>query len=80
MVAFVRRFCLALAALILMAGPALAAHRAPVILISIDGFRADYAMRGVTPTLAALAAGGVWARDGMRPSFPVNTSRIFLER
>ncbi len=73
MVAFVRRFCLALAALILMAGPALAAHRAPVILISIDGFRADYATRGVTPTLAALAAGGVWARDGMRPSFPVNT-------
>mgnify|MGYP001221643165 CR=1 FL=1 len=39
-----------------------------VILVSIDGFRADYLQRGNTPTLAALAAGGVQA--AMRPSFP----------
>jgi predicted AlkP superfamily pyrophosphatase or phosphodiesterase len=39
-----------------------------VILVSIDGFRADYLQRGNTPTLAALAAGGV--RAAMRPSFP----------
>ena len=41
----------------------------PTILISIDGFRADYLDRGVTPNIAALAAGGVRAR-AMRPSFP----------
>jgi len=33
----------------------------PVILISIDGFRADYLDRGFTPTLSALAADGVRA-------------------
>lgn len=38
------------------------------ILVSIDGFRADYLDRGDTPTLAALAADG--ARGAMRPSFP----------
>ena len=41
------------------------------ILISIDAFRADYLDRGVTPTLAGLAAGGV--RGDMRPSFPSKT-------
>ena len=46
--------------------------RTPVtILISIDGFRADYLDRGVTPTLTALAAGGISA--AMRPSFPSKT-------
>jgi len=46
--------------------------RAPItILISIDGFRADYLDRGVTPNLSALAAGGVHA--AMRPSFPSKT-------
>lgn len=45
------------------------AERAPVILVSIDGFRADYLDRGLTPTLSAMAAGGVRAR-AMRPSFP----------
>ncbi len=50
-------------------GPAAAAARAGrVILISIDGFRADYLARGVTPTLSRLAAGG--ASGAMRPSFP----------
>lgn len=38
------------------------------ILISIDGFRADYMQRGKTPALAAMAADG--ARSAMRPSFP----------
>lgn len=73
MIAVVRRFCLAALVLLFAGGPALAAERAPVILISIDGFRAEYATRGLTPTLAALAADGAWAPDGMRPSFPVNT-------
>lgn len=41
------------------------------ILVSIDGFRADYLDRGVTPTLASLAAGG--ASAAMRPSFPSKT-------
>jgi predicted AlkP superfamily pyrophosphatase or phosphodiesterase len=46
--------------------------RAPVtILISIDGFRADYLARGVTPNLSALAAGGLSA--AMWPSFPSKT-------
>ena len=46
--------------------------RAPVtILISIDGFRADYLARGVTPNLSRLAATGVTAP--MHPSFPSKT-------
>jgi len=43
--------------------------RAPVvILVSIDGFRADYLQRGVTPNLNQLAEAGISA--AMRPSFP----------
>lgn len=45
---------------------------APVILISIDGFRADYLEWGLTPTLAELAAGGVHA-DALKPAFPTLT-------
>uniref|UniRef100_B0T2F1 Nucleotide diphosphatase n=1 Tax=Caulobacter sp. (strain K31) TaxID=366602 RepID=B0T2F1_CAUSK len=46
-----------------------ATPKAPLtILISLDGFRADYLDRGDTPTLSALAADG--ARGAMRPSFP----------
>jgi len=46
--------------------------RAPVtILVSIDGFRADYLDRGETPNLSRLAALG--ARAAMRPSFPTKT-------
>jgi predicted AlkP superfamily pyrophosphatase or phosphodiesterase len=46
--------------------------RAPVtILVSIDGFRADYLDRGVTPTLDRLRREGVSAP--MRPSFPSKT-------
>ncbi|HTN39967.1 MAG TPA: ectonucleotide pyrophosphatase/phosphodiesterase, partial [Asticcacaulis sp.] len=39
-----------------------------LILISIDGFRADYLKAGITPNLQALADGG--ASAAMRPSFP----------
>jgi predicted AlkP superfamily pyrophosphatase or phosphodiesterase len=73
MTAIVRRLFLVLAALLLTAVPAAAQGRAPLILVSIDGFRADYLSRGLTPTLAALAEEGAWAPDGMRPSFPSNT-------
>jgi predicted AlkP superfamily pyrophosphatase or phosphodiesterase len=46
--------------------------RAPVtILVSIDGFRADYLERGLTPNLSRLAAEGVIGP--MRPSFPSKT-------
>ncbi|MFI4969562.1 MAG: ectonucleotide pyrophosphatase/phosphodiesterase [Lysobacterales bacterium] len=48
------------------------AARHPLILISIDGFRADYLDRGATPTLVALAAGGVRA-SAMKPAFPTLT-------
>ncbi len=43
----------------------------PVILVSIDGFRADYLERGLTPHLKALADRGV--RAEMRASFPTKT-------
>lgn len=46
--------------------------REPVtILVSIDGFRADYLDRGLTPTLSGLAANGV--RATMSSSFPTKT-------
>ncbi len=54
------------------APPALAAARQPaqpVILISVDGLRADYLQRGNTPNINALAAHGV-TTTAMRPSFP----------
>jgi predicted AlkP superfamily pyrophosphatase or phosphodiesterase len=40
-----------------------------LLLISIDGFRADYLSRGHSPVLDSLARRGVRA-DAMRPSFP----------
>jgi len=46
-----------------------AAQQPLVILVSIDGFRADYLDRGLTPNIAALAAQGVRAQ-AMRPAFP----------
>jgi predicted AlkP superfamily pyrophosphatase or phosphodiesterase len=55
--------------LLLLTRPAWAAEPAPLIVISIDGFRADYIDRGVTPTLARLAKDGAHA-TAMRPSFP----------
>jgi len=45
---------------------------APLVLISIDGYRADYIQRGLSPHLAALAADGVHAQS-MRASFPTLT-------
>ena len=39
-----------------------------VMLVSIDGFRADYLDRGITPNLSRLAGEG--ATGPMRPSFP----------
>ncbi len=49
-----------------------AGDRDPVtILISIDGFRADYLDRGITPNLSRLAAEG--AHGKLRPSFPTKT-------
>ena len=59
------RVILVLAALLLGAA---AEARQTVLLVSIDGFRADYLARGVTPSLSALAAEGVQA--AMRPAFP----------
>jgi len=41
----------------------------PLLLISIDGYRADYIDRHLSPTLEQLAATGVHA-DSMQPSFP----------
>jgi predicted AlkP superfamily pyrophosphatase or phosphodiesterase len=53
-----------------IAPPVLAQAPPPLtILISIDGFRADYLQRGVTPNISALAADGVRA-VGMHPSYP----------
>ncbi|MFC4527388.1 alkaline phosphatase family protein [Dyella halodurans] len=41
----------------------------PLLLISIDGYRADYIQRGLSPALDALANDGVHAAS-MQPSFP----------
>ncbi len=47
-----------------------AADRKPLtVLISVDGFRADYLQRGITPNLARLAKEGVRA-ERMQPAFP----------
>src|SRR6185503_11749212 len=47
-------------------------ERAILILISIDGFRADYLDRLKPPALSKLAAEGVTA-DGLIPQFPSKT-------
>ena len=65
-------FCFALIALAACSTPAPKPSPktySPLILISIDGFRADYFDRGLTPTLRTLANEGVHAKS-MRPSFP----------
>jgi predicted AlkP superfamily pyrophosphatase or phosphodiesterase len=41
-----------------------------VVMVSLDGFRWDYAKRDNAAHLLALAKDGVWAPDGMLPSFP----------
>ena len=63
----------ALALLMLFAPPATAKDRPVLIVVSIDGFRADYFDRHETPALADLARTGVHARS-MRPSFPSVTA------
>lgn len=66
------RLILLIAALLLPAGLAAKESARPVtVLVSIDGFRADYIDRGFTPRLAALAKEG--ATGPMRPSFPTKT-------
>nr|XP_045626408.1 venom phosphodiesterase-like [Procambarus clarkii] len=46
--------------------------RRPLLLLSLDGFRADYLRRGLTPTLQALAERGVKV-PYMNPSYPTLT-------
>lgn len=41
-----------------------------VVLVSLDGFRWDYAKRDGAVNLLALGKKGVWAPEGMMPSFP----------
>jgi predicted AlkP superfamily pyrophosphatase or phosphodiesterase len=76
-ISLVRRIALALCLTLFLPAASLAASLAadgappPVtILVSIDGFRADYLSRGLSPNLQALADAGVAAKGGMRPSFP----------
>jgi len=47
-----------------------AGYEDTVVLISIDGFRADYLDWYDAPTLEALASEGVHANEGMLPVFP----------
>ncbi|XP_068241514.1 ectonucleotide pyrophosphatase/phosphodiesterase family member 3-like [Palaemon carinicauda] len=44
----------------------------PVLIVSLDGFRADYLERGLTPTIQALAESGVHA-PYMKTSYPTKT-------
>lgn len=57
---------------LILCGSTWAAENAEIpslILISIDGYRADYLERGHSPVLAALAADGVRAK-GLHPVYP----------
>lgn len=53
-------------------GPNSAAARKAhyVVLVSLDGFRWDYARRDSATHLLALGKQGVWAPEGMLPSYP----------
>ena len=64
-----RLLLLVLSFIALTASPVFA--RPLTVLISIDGFRADYLWRGVTPNMSAMAEQG--ASGAMRPSFPSKT-------
>jgi alkaline phosphatase D len=44
-----------------------------VVLVSLDGFRWDYAKRDGATHLLALGKKGVWAPEGMLPSYPTFT-------
>ena len=66
-----RSILVALLCLVVAACGNIAPRRADdraLILVSIDGFRADYLTHGKTPVIAALAHAGVQAP--MRPSYP----------
>ncbi|RYF91039.1 MAG: alkaline phosphatase family protein [Caulobacteraceae bacterium] len=72
------RVWMAMLAVLLVSGCATAPEppagpRPLTILVSIDGFRPDYLNAEDTPTLARLAAEGVIAPAGMRPSYPSST-------
>ncbi|MGH7023177.1 MAG: ectonucleotide pyrophosphatase/phosphodiesterase [Caulobacteraceae bacterium] len=54
------------------AGAGAGAPRPPLVVVSIDGFRADYLDRSLTPNLAAIGREGVRA-VAMRPAFPTLT-------
>src|SRR5579864_2818563 len=41
-----------------------------VVLVSLDGFRWDYAKRDGATHLLAIGRKGVWAPEGMLPSYP----------
>jgi predicted AlkP superfamily pyrophosphatase or phosphodiesterase len=60
------------AIVLLLAATAPAQTTAPLILISLDGWRWDYDTRAYAPNLRALAARGVRAA-GLIPSFPSKT-------
>ncbi|CAK8697234.1 unnamed protein product, partial [Clavelina lepadiformis] len=47
-------------------------YKPPVILFSVDGFRADYIYRGLTPNLLKIASCGIHA-PYMRSVYPTNT-------
>ena len=47
-----------------------AQHQHYVVLVSLDGFRWDYAKKYGATHLLALGKKGVWAPQGMLPSFP----------
>jgi predicted AlkP superfamily pyrophosphatase or phosphodiesterase len=68
---FLRLALFALLALVVAPASAQEKRDPVTILVSIDGFRADYLQRGLTPTLSALAGQGISA--AMRPSFPTKT-------
>lgn len=67
------RILMMVAALLLVpaAASARTAAQPVTVLVGIDGFRADYIDRGLTPRIARLAKTG--ASGPMRPSFPTKT-------
>jgi len=67
----VSRIVLVMAAWFGLASAASAAKPDLLILVSIDGFRADYFTHHKTPAVEALAEAGV--RAAMRPSYPSQT-------
>lgn len=68
----IKKYCLALV-LVLMSCPLSTAHREPaLLLVSFDGFRADYLSRAETPNFDKLVNNGVLS-EGLIPVFPTKT-------